>query len=84
LFRTVETDTEDTRIDNLVHALVKLEQDDIQVKRGRDLFADFAQEFNAVFLRGNLCGLGANLMSAFIDRRFEDFCLCFKRFCLAQ
>ena len=43
LFGTIETDTEDTGINNLVHPLIELEQNDIQIERGRDFLADFAQ-----------------------------------------
>ena len=83
LFRPVEPNAEDTGVDNLVHSLIELEQDGIQIERGSDLFADFAQQLDAVFLRGNFGGLGANLLGAFIDCRFKSLRLRFKGLRLA-
>ena len=54
--RPVETYAEDTRVYDLVHALVELEQNRFQVERGRDLFPDVAQEFDTVFLGGDFDG----------------------------
>ena len=83
LLGPVEADAEDACIHDLVHALVELEQDGIEVERGGDLFADFAEQLDRVLLRGNLVGLGANLLRALVDRGFKSFGLGFERFRLA-
>ena len=62
LFGPVEADAEDAGVDDLVDALVELEEDGVEVERGGDLFADLAEQLDGVFLRGDLSGLGANLL----------------------
>ena len=68
-----------TGVHDLVHALVELEQDGIEVERSGDLFADFAEQLDAVLLRRNLGSLRANLLRARVDRRFESLRLSFER-----
>ena len=79
----VKADAEDARIYDLVYALVKLEQDRIQVKRRSDLLANFAQQFDRVFLRGNLRCLCTDLVRALIDSRFKSSGLRFESIRLA-
>ena len=79
LFRPVEAYAENARIHNLVHALIELEQDRVQIERGGDLLADFAEQLDAVLLRGDFGGLGANLLGALVDGGFQCFRLGFKR-----
>ena len=83
LLRPVEANAEDARVHNLIHALVELEQDGIQVERSGDLFADFAQQLDAVLLRGDFSGLSANLLGAVVDSGFKRLRLGFERLRLA-
>ena len=78
LFGPVEADAEDAGVDDLVYALVELEEDGVEVERGGDLLADLAQQLDRILLRGDLSGLGANLLGAFVDRGFERFGLVFR------
>jgi len=83
LLRTVEADTEDACIDDLVYAFVELEEDGIEVERCCDFFADVTEELDAFFLSCNLGGLGANLLSAFVDGCFQGLGLSLKSFLVA-
>ena len=83
LLRAVESNAEDAGVDNLVDALVELEQDGVQIERGGDLLADLAEQFDRVFLRRNFRGLRADLLRALVDRGFQSLGLGFERFGLA-
>ena len=78
LFGPVEADAEDAGVDNLIDALIELEEDGVEVERGGDLAADLAEHFDGVFLRGDFGGLGADLLGAFVNRGFESVGLGFE------
>jgi hypothetical protein len=84
LLRPVEANAEDARVHNLIHALIELEEDCVQVERSRDFAADLAEQLDRVLLRGNLRSLGANLLCALVDCGFERSGLGFKRFRFAK
>ena len=50
LLRPVEAHAEDAGIHDLVDALVELEQDGVEIERGGDLLADFAEQSRLVIL----------------------------------
>src|SRR6266478_1580362 len=75
----IQANAENTRVHNLVHALVELEQDRVQVERSSDLLADITQQFNAVLLCGDFDGLSTNLPGAVVHSGFKRFCLSFER-----
>jgi len=84
LFRPVEADPKDARVHDLIHALIKLEEDCIQVERRSDFAANLAEQLDRVFLRGNLRSLGTNLLGAFVDCGLERLGLGLKSFSLAK
>ena len=57
LFGTVEADTEDAGVDELIDPFIELEEDGVEVERSGDLAADLAEHFDVVFLGGDFSGL---------------------------
>jgi hypothetical protein len=65
----IQPDAEHVGVGELVHALVELAEDRLEVERRRDLAADLAQQLDvllalALRLRERLAGVGRSLASA--------------------
>ena len=78
LLRSIEADAENAGINDLVDALIEFEQNRIEIERGCNLPADFAQQLDTVLLRCDLHGLRSDLLSALVDGGFQRSCLLFE------